>query len=254
MAQHVKEVREMGEMMDEIQYAVRPRLGLPPRPFLPLPIAILPIGDSTERESTPWCTVGLVFVNVAVMLYMLFSVTDLEAYARTWGLIPSQIWAKTGLHTFITSMFLHGGLLHIIGNMLFLLIFGDNVEDAFGHIKFVFFYLLSGICAGLVFAAIHPALTDPAIGASGAIAGVIGAYFVLYPGARIKTLIYGKVIFLPAFLYLGFWFLMQLVYLHLQISYEAALYTAFAAHVGGFVVGLVLAVVFKMTRRAEKTV
>ncbi|MCD6288753.1 MAG: rhomboid family intramembrane serine protease [Candidatus Hydrogenedentes bacterium] len=246
MAKHVKNVRETAEMIDGIRDVIHPNSMLSTWLFFVMPFWLIPIGDSTERKSVPWCTLGLILANVAVMFYVFCFVTDMDAFWAQYGSIPALIWKGNDLYRFITSMFIHAGIFHILGNMLFLGVFGDNVEAGFGHIKFILFYLVCGICSDLVFAAMHPAMTDPVIGASGAIAGVIGAYFVLYPEAKVKTFVYGRVVTVPAVLYLGLWFLMQLVYLHIHTTYEAALGVAFAAHVGGFVTGLVLAIAVKI--------
>jgi len=148
--------------------------------------------------------------------------------------------------TLITSQFLHGGVLHVGGNMLYLWIFGDNVEDRLGHVRFLFFYLFAGIAAALLQIFFNPFSTVPMIGASGAIAGVMGAYFVLYPQSRVLTVVFLLIIFdvveIPAIFFLGIWFVMQLLNGVGSIGVSMGGGTAFWAHVGGFVVGVLAGV------------
>ncbi len=164
---------------------------------------------------------------------------------KQWDLVPYNIM------TLFTSMFLHGGVLHLAGNMLYLWIFGNNVEDAFGHIRFVIFYLISGLVAAGFQLFYDPTSNIPMIGASGAISGVLGAYLVLYPYARIKTLliiiIFIKVVELPAVLLLTIWFFMQVLY---STNMDGV---AWYAHIGGFIFGLLTAKLFvrKVTRKSK---
>src|SRR5206468_12820800 len=168
----------------------------------------------------------------------------------------SQYPISASLLTIFTSMFLHADLFHIVGNLWFLWIFGDNIEDHLGHFTYLVFYLLCGIAAALTFIVIHPTSTVPTLGASGAIAGVMGGYIVLYPLARVQTLVVLIVFFtfwwIPAWVFLGYWFLIQFIATTLMASgtHQHTGGVAFAAHVGGFVAGLILIKLFpRRTRR-----
>jgi membrane associated rhomboid family serine protease len=175
-------------------------------------------------------------------------------------MIPNEVLRGQRLYTLFTSMFLHADLLHLGGNMLFLYVFGDNVEDAFGHGRYLVFYLLSGIAANVTFIWAQllsgdlKGLLIPAIGASGAIAGVLGAYLILYPKARILTLVFIGWIYilpLPAVLFLGFWFVYQLLYGMLTLGVEAVTGIAYWAHIGGFVAGIFFGLVWRGRRRTR---
>jgi membrane associated rhomboid family serine protease len=201
---------------------------------------MFPVSDVIPSRTTPYITIGLVVVNALAFLYEL-QLDDEQLYllARQLGVVPAEFrWV-----TAVTSMFLHDGWIHIGGNLLYLWIFGDNVEDALGHAGFAAFYLACGVLSALGQVAAHPASADPMIGASGAIAGVMGAYFVLYPRSRILTAIF-LVVFLdiievPALFFLGVWFVMQLFSGVGSIGADAASGEyAFWAHVVGFVAGI----------------
>ncbi len=204
---------------------------------------MIPLRDSQPSYSTPFVTMGLIAVNVLIFLYEIsldpFSANHLiSAYA----VIPDRLQPLS----LVTSMFFHGGWLHLIGNMWFLWIFGDNVEDVLGHAKYLLFYLLCGVAAGLIHVAFNPGSRLPTIGASGAIAGVMGAYMVKFPRARIVTLIFIFVfittIEIPAVLVLVFWFVLQLFSGVGSIAYSSASAggVAWFAHVGGFLAGIAL--------------
>jgi membrane associated rhomboid family serine protease len=201
---------------------------------------MIPLRDVIPSRTVPFVTVTFIVLNaLAWVLELSMSPEDLHRFLIEYGVVPAAVRPIT----LITSMFLHGGWSHIIGNMWFLWIFGDNVEDAFGHGRFIVFYLLCGTTAALGQIIMEPTSLLPTIGASGAIAGVMGAYFVLYPRSRVLTLIpifLFDVIEVPAIFLLGFWFLMQLVNAG---AVAAAANTgsggvAFAAHVAGFVIGV----------------
>ena len=217
---------------------------------------MIPLRDSAPARGWPLVTWALIGINVWVFFYELLLGPGLEEFARTWGFIPARYfalgeidptdWAGRYVPLF-TSMFLHGGWMHLIGNMLFLWIFGDNVEDRMGRVRYLGFYLLTGLAAALTHAYLSPDSTVPTIGASGAISGVLGAYLMFFPHARVLTLVVFvffivDVIEVPAVLYLGLWFLMQLVSgtLTHAIAPDAG-GVAWWAHVGGFVAGIVLA-------------
>jgi membrane associated rhomboid family serine protease len=202
---------------------------------------MFPIRDTQPSYSKPVVTVFLIVVNILVFLFE-FSLDDWDrtAFILKYGLVPDHFAVA---HIF-TSMFLHAGWLHVLGNMWFLWIFGDNVEDILGHGKFLLFYLLCGTAAGLAQVLMDPASRVPMVGASGAIAGVLGAYMVKFPRSRIVTL-FVLVIFItrvdiPAWIYLFYWFAIQLGGSFESTAASQQGGTAFAAHVGGFVVGIAL--------------
>ena len=197
-------------------------------------------------------TIALIVINVLVFLFELSLGRAVDAFTLYWGLVPAAFsWV-----TVLTSMFLHGGILHVAGNMLYLWIFGDNVEDRMGHGRFLVFYLLCGVAAALAQTITAPDSVVPMVGASGAIAGVMGAYFVLYPKSRIVTLIplffFFHVIEVPAILFLGIWFLMQFISglgSILTVTGQSGGGVAFWAHVAGFVAGISGVVVFRRPER-----
>jgi membrane associated rhomboid family serine protease len=214
---------------------------------------MIPLHDIIPSRTTPYVTISLISINVLVFLYELSLGRAVDAFTLYWGLVPAAFsWV-----TVFTSMFLHGGLLHVAGNMLYLWIFGDNVEDRMGHGRFLVFYLLCGVAAALAQTITAPDSVVPMVGASGAIAGVMGAYFVLYPKSRIVTLIplffFFQVIEVPAILFLGIWFLMQFLSGVGSIVTTAgggpAGGVAFWAHVAGFVAGISGVIVFRRPER-----
>ena len=209
---------------------------------------MIPLRDVIPSRTTPYITVTIIVLNVLAWFFELALPADVRTvFLQVYGVVPADFHATT----LITSMFLHGGWMHVLGNMWYLWIFGDNVEDRLGHGRFIVFYLLCGIIAALGQIAIDPASTLPTIGASGAIAGVMGAYFVLYPRSRVLTLIpliiFWEIIELPAIVLLGFWFVIQLFSAG-TIAITASTGgggVAFAAHVAGFVVGMIGGLLFR---------
>jgi membrane associated rhomboid family serine protease len=209
---------------------------------------MIPLRDIIPSPTTPYVTVIIITLNAVAWLFELALPREaLSAFLYTYGVVPADFHAPT----LITSMFLHGSWMHVIGNMWYLWIFGDNVEDRVGHGRFILFYLLCGIVAALGQTAMDPSSTLPTIGASGAIAGVMGAYFVLYPHSRVLTLvpliIFWEIIELPAIFLLGFWFVMQLFSAG-AIAVTASTRgggVAFAAHVAGFITGIVTVFLFR---------
>ncbi|HZT75198.1 MAG TPA: rhomboid family intramembrane serine protease [Vicinamibacterales bacterium] len=203
---------------------------------------MIPLRDVIPSRTTPYITITIIVLNALAWLFELsLDPNDLNRFLTIYGVVPAYFSAPT----IITSMFLHGGWMHIIGNMWYLWIFGDNVEDRVGHGRFIVFYLLCGTAAALGQVFMDPTSTLPTIGASGAIAGVMGAYFVLYPQSRVLTLvpliIIWEVIELPAYVLLGFWFLLQLFSagsIAVTASSHGSGGVAFAAHVAGFLVGM----------------
>ena len=209
---------------------------------------MIPLRDVIPSRTTPYITVTIIILNALAWFYELALPRDvLPLFLQFYGVVPADFSATT----LVSSMFLHGSWSHVIGNMWYLWIFGDNVEDRVGHGRFIVFYLLCGIAAGLGQIAMDPSSTLPTIGASGAIAGVMGAYFVLYPRSRVLTLIpliiFWEIIELPAIVLLGFWFVMQLFSAG-TIAITASTGgggVAFAAHVAGFVIGMIGGLLFR---------
>jgi membrane associated rhomboid family serine protease len=203
---------------------------------------MIPLRDIIPSRTTPYITITIILLNALAWLFELSLPQHvLPSFLQAFGVVPADFrWP-----TILTSMFLHGSWMHVIGNMWYLWIFGDNVEDRLGHSRFTLFYLVCGTTAALGQMVVDPTSTLPTIGASGAIAGVMGAYFVLYPQSRVLTLVpiifFFQVIELPAVFLLGFWFVMQLFSAG-AIAVTAASHAgggvAFAAHVAGFLVGV----------------
>ena len=214
---------------------------------------MIPLRDVIPSRTTPYTTIALIVLNSLVFLFQLSLGDQVNDFILAFGLVPAAFsWVNV-----FTSMFLHGSLLHVGGNMLYLWIFGDNVEDRMGHGRFLSFYLLCGIAAALAQSIINPDSIVPMVGASGAIAGVMGAYFVLYPHSRIVTLvpliIFFQVMEVPAIFFLGIWFVMQFISgvgsIATAVSGEPGGGVAFWAHVAGFVAGVTGVFVFRRPER-----
>jgi membrane associated rhomboid family serine protease len=206
---------------------------------------MFPIRDHNPSGRVPFITYALIGLNVAIFLLVISTQTTDRAmtyFLYDWGLVPARISTGTGYGQVLTSMFLHGSWMHLLGNMLFLHIFGDNLEDQMGPGRFLLFYLASGVAAALLQYAADPLSNVPMVGASGAIAGVLGGYLLLYPRARVDVVvilfIFIRIIALPAWMMLGFWFVMQLIN-GLTMTTDMG-GVAYWAHMGGFVAGLVL--------------
>jgi len=209
----------------------------------------IPLKDNNPSRTYPAVNITLLLANVVVFLYQLaLPPNDQKLFILSNATIPAHITAFLGGHVgfeaaflpLLTSMFLHSGFLHLAGNMLFLWIFGDNVEDAFGHLPYLFFYLTCGIGAELLHVLFNFDSTIPALGASGAISGVMGAYMVLYPRERILTLVFIFVVPIPAVFILGYWFLLQFLAGIDALGASAKGGVAVWAHVGGFLLGVLL--------------
>jgi membrane associated rhomboid family serine protease len=213
---------------------------------------MFPLRDIIPSRTTPYVTISLIALNALVFFYQLSLGRAVEEFVLYYGLVPAAFsWV-----TVLTSMFLHGGFLHFAGNMLYLWIFGDNVEDRMGHGRFTVFYVLCGMAAALAQTAIDPSSVIPMVGASGAIAGVMGAYFVLYPRSRILTLVFVfffiQLIEVPAIFFLGIWFLMQFlsgVGSIATATSEPGGGIAFWAHVAGFAAGIAAVGIFRRPER-----
>jgi len=212
---------------------------------------MFPVSDVIPSRTVPFVTVSLIVVNALVFFYQLaLGPADLRVFMASYAVVPAWFWAPS----LVTSQFLHAGWMHIIWNMVYLWIFGDNVEDRLGHVGYLIFYLGAGAAAGLLQVLFNPFSGVPMVGASGAIGGVMGAYFVLYPQSRVLTAVF--IIFfidlveIPAVFFLGIWFLMQVLsgIGSLGVSNAAGGGTAFWAHVGGFVVGGLIGLVLRRRR------
>src|SRR5437016_7898147 len=232
---------------------------------------MIPIKDyAGPRRRMPWVTWGLIAVNVIIFLYQVSLGSDAQAFMFAYSVVPVALAhgipqtslpgvpANLPFHTpnpvyltLITSMFLHAGWLHIGGNMLFLYIFGDNVEDRMGHFPYLVFYLFCGVIASIAQVAVDPNSSIPSLGASGAIAGVLAAYLVLFPFAKVRTIIFIFIFFtivtLPAIVLIGLWFLLQFFdgIASLGSTQQAMGGVAYFAHVGGFVTGLVITLLLR---------
>ncbi len=217
---------------------------------------MFPIKDETPRSRFPILTVSIIVINSALFVGTLVT-GNFERAINDFGMRPAEVLAGRRLETLITSMFLHGGILHIFGNMLYLYIFGDNIEDLLGRAKFLLFYLFAGVAASLIHALSEPSSMITTIGASGAISGVLGAYAVLYPRARVHTAVvfyfFIRVIMIPAVLFLGFWFILQLLSASVTWISGASAGVAYWAHIGGFVVGglLILPAKARLRKRSR---
>ena len=219
---------------------------------------MIPLRDDNPTTIKPLVTIGFIVLCSLVFLWQLsLGANGFRAAVMSLGVIPATLFGDKNLPpelalvpptmTVLTSQFLHGSWMHLIGNMLYLWIFGNNVEDAMGHARFAIFYLLCGIVAALAQALPNPDSTLPMIGASGAISGVLGAYLLLFPHARVLVLIplgfYSRLVPLPAMVVLGFWFVLQLI--SSALADPRAGGVAFGAHIGGFIAGMVLLPIFK---------
>jgi membrane associated rhomboid family serine protease len=230
---------------------------------------VIPLRDANPTQRTPVVTIGLIVACVIVFAVQLGEMASggeaaLGALVTEWGIVPAELvaalrsgaYASVETGTLLTSQFLHGSLLHIGGNMLYLWIFGNNIEDRFGRLRFLAFYLVGGVVAGLAQVAIDPDSTIPTIGASGAIAATLGAYLVLFPRARVTTAIFlvffFQLIDVPAVIVLAAWFILQLLDGIGSLSVTAATAeggVAFFAHIGGFVFGAAVGLVVRLLGR-----
>jgi membrane associated rhomboid family serine protease len=225
---------------------------------------LLPLADHNPSRTTPVVNIILIVVNVLMFLWEVSLGPQLEPALFNVAFVPARFWYASlllpNVITMFVSMFLHGGWLHLGGNMLYLWIFGDNVEDRLGHTKYLFFYLACGLLATLAHAVMNPASRVPSIGASGAIAGVLGAYIVLFPKQRVTTLIpifiFITVREIPAVFLLGFWIVMQLFFGAVSMSgdLQSAGGVAYFAHIGGFIAGMALIVLLGGRRPPQRQV
>jgi membrane associated rhomboid family serine protease len=228
---------------------------------------VLPLKDINKSLTTPHVNRLILVANIIIFtLFWLSSqniLLDQKFAENMWGtnnspgvfvMVPGEIIHGQRLFTLFTSMFMHAGWFHLLGNMLFLYVFGDNIEDAFGHVGYLVFYIISGLVAALAYIVsilLVPAIGDLAaglVGASGAISGVLGAYIVLYPKTRIISLVFYVILPVPAIIFLGFWFIMQWFYGFFDMSGGVAYW----AHIGGFIAGMILALAFGLKRKKAR--
>ncbi|UYN90180.1 MAG: rhomboid family intramembrane serine protease [Anaerolineales bacterium] len=215
---------------------------------------MMPIGDDNSgRRSTPVVTYALIALNILVFLLEL---TLGDAFIVEWSFVPARFVQNPILEstTIFSAMFMHAGLVHLGGNLLYLWIFGDNVEDNFGHFKFLVFYILSGIGATFLQFIFNPDSNIPNLGASGAIAGVLGAYLIMFPGRRINVLVGRFITQMNALIVIGFWFVLQLFSGLGSLDPSAADVggVAYMAHIGGFIAGFVLSFIFRDSSRLRQ--
>lgn len=210
---------------------------------------VFPIGDdNSARRSFPYMTYLLIGINIAVFILEL---QRGEAFIRQWAYIPREFLADPAgeLVTVFTAMFMHGGWMHLIGNMIYLWTFGDNVEDEFGHIPFLLFYILAGVAATAAQTAFLPQGNIPNVGASGAIAGVLGAYILMFPRGQVRLLTQAGVINVPALMAIGLWIFLQFVSVAGELTDTSQTGerpgVAYMAHIGGFIAGFVLTFLFR---------
>ena len=226
---------------------------------------MFPLYDENRPLSKPIVNYALILSNIVIFFYFYFQgCTEFNKAVFKYGLIPIYVLNGKNLYTIITSMFMHGGLMHLFGNMLYLYIFGDNVEDALGHFRYLIFYFLGGIGASLLHILsillmpeylMITSLKIPSVGASGAISAVLGAYMLLYPYARIRTLVlywWITVISIPAYYYIGFWFIYQLFMGIMALQLPMGV--AFWAHIGGFVTGVIFVKAFHIRPKPRRRI
>ncbi|MFW6148757.1 MAG: rhomboid family intramembrane serine protease [Atribacterota bacterium] len=224
---------------------------------------MFPLWDEMPTRKIPIITISLIIINCLVYYYQIFVVADSMQFIYSFGLVPYEVsqsidivpYGPSPIHLTVgTSMFMHGSFVHLFGNMLYLWIFGNNIEDYLGSFSFIAFYLFSGVLAAITQILISPYSKVPMIGASGAVAGVLGAYFILFPKSRITTLIFFgffiRLIKMPALFVLGLWIIFQLFYGLSNLSLQGAnAGVAWFAHIGGFVGGIILIRLFKPIKK-----
>ncbi|HEY3131786.1 MAG TPA: rhomboid family intramembrane serine protease [Acidobacteriota bacterium] len=217
---------------------------------------IFPIGDDDSQvDLAPVVTVAIVALNVLVFLYqMTLPAASLQQFMLAYSTIPREISTGRDLPptipvpvyvTLLTAMFMHGGLMHILGNMVYLWVFGNNIEGALGHVRYLSFYLACGVLAGLTHVTLNPSSTIPSLGASGAISGVLGAYLVMFPKGRVKILVGRMITETSAWVALGGWIALQLLSVALSPRNQGGGGVAFWAHIGGFFAGMILGPVMR---------
>ena len=216
---------------------------------------MLPLKDDLPSRAAPVMTVSIVTMNVLVFLYQLTQ-GNIEGFFQTWSVIPVEYSRSTDIApthpgpfwiTTLTSMFMHGGWMHLLGNMLFLWIFGDNLENLMGHLRYAIFYIVCGFAAAAAQILMGPDSLIPMLGASGAISGVLGGYVLLFPQKQVRAVIFNFLTTVPAFVAIGIWIVYQLVLGYL--TPEGSGGVAYAAHIGGFIAGIALVKLFTLGRK-----
>ena len=217
---------------------------------------MIPIRDENPTHRVPFVNYALILINVLVFLWQISLGSNSEAVIYRLALIPLNVTSALDLgdlRSIFISMFMHAGLMHLLGNMLYLWIFGDNVEDVLGHFRYLLFYLAGGFAASLTHVFLYPSSTVPTVGASGAIAATLGAYLLLFPNRHVVTIIpfgfFLQVARIPAIIVLGFWFLLQLLEGALALGMEQLGGVAFWAHIGGFVFGMLFGPLLRSRKR-----
>ena len=221
---------------------------------------MIPLRDENPTNIFPFVTLLIIGINIGLFIYEVSLGEKVSDLIFKVGVIPARILQAQGFlsySTLFSSMFFHAGLIHLLGNMLYLWIFGNNIEDALGHVRFFGFYLICGLVASLTHITLESSSQLPTIGASGAISGILGAYLFLYPKAKVLTLIpifyFIRIVKIPAFYFLGFWILLQLMHgLPSLSSASGAGGVAWFAHIGGFTVGLGLIIFFSLKKKLNK--
>src|SRR5437867_1238792 len=217
-------------------------------------VSMIPLSDASRRPKRfPVATLVIILLNAFVFMLQL---TGGEAFVKQWSVIPADVVARKNWVTIVASMFMHGGWMHIIGNLVFLKAFGPEIEDAMGRLRYSAFYVLSGLAASLAQISAMPDSNVPNLGASGAIAGVMGAFLITYPHDRIRTLfffgIFTRITLIPAALLIGIWFLIQLFSEIGAVANVQAGGVAYVAHLGGFIFGVVSARLFESFQRSPE--
>lgn len=216
---------------------------------------MIPLKDEIKSYSKPIITYIILSINIIVYLYEFVLGNNKESFIYQFGTIPYDLFNPAGIDSYLTvftSMFVHANFMHLLGNMLFLWVFADNVEDRLGHIIFIFFYLICGIGAVFLHSITTPASKIPMVGASGAISGIMGAYIIFFPRARILSLIplgfFLRIAYLPSVFFIGIWFFYQFVLGFASMGVRGG-GVAYFAHIGGFIIGLLFALPFRMSKK-----
>lgn len=222
---------------------------------------MIPYKDDNPTERFPYLTITFIILNVLVFLAEIINPSHLSRMAYQYGAIPHVLLTFRDVQpihpvlTLFTSMFMHGSIVHLASNMLYLWIFGNNIEDRLGYVKFIFFYVLCGVAAAYSHAFTNPSSTTPMIGASGAVSGILGAYLLLFPRARVHTLIFLgffiQVVRLPAVIVIGFWIVIQLINGMVSTGQTVQGGVAWFAHIGGFLVGIACIKVFMGRKKSH---
>jgi membrane associated rhomboid family serine protease len=213
---------------------------------------MIPIGDEPSSGIIPIINLAIIITCIGVFFWQASSgINFFRQTIDTYGLVPSEVMRGEQLHTFVSYMFLHGGIIHLLGNMLFLFVFGDNIEDRMGHLRYLIFYLVTGILACVVWVVARPGSNIPVVGASGAISAIMAAYLILFPTAKVQTLVtIGILVWpvkVPAYVMIGLWIVLQIVNNYLNPDTGVA----YLAHIGGFIVGFLLTMIMTPKKKSK---